>query len=127
MRSRIVDHAEDVFRRKGFSATSIQDLTDAAGVPKGSFYNHFRTKAELAVEIVGRYVSATDLTMLSLRGVPVLDRLRSHFAGQAWRAVATGLEFGCLLATFAADSPTAGEGVRAAVRESLAVDRKSVV
>jgi TetR/AcrR family transcriptional repressor of nem operon len=119
VRSRIVEHAEDVFRRRGFSA-SIQDLTEAAGVPKGSFYNHFGTKAELAVEIVGRYVRATDTTMLGQRGVPVIDRLRNHFAGQAWRAVTTGLEFGCLLATLAAESPSAGDDVRAAVRESLA-------
>ncbi|GAA1549460.1 TetR/AcrR family transcriptional regulator [Kribbella lupini] len=120
VRSRIVDHAEDVFRRQGFSAASIQDLTDAADVPKGSFYNHFQTKAELAAEIIDRYVNATDVTMLGQQGLPVIDRLRNHFAGQAWRTMATGLEFGCLLATLAAESPAGGDYLRKAVEQSLA-------
>jgi TetR/AcrR family transcriptional regulator, transcriptional repressor for nem operon len=40
--------------RRGFNATSVQDITDAAGAPKGSFYNHFESKDALAAEVVGR-------------------------------------------------------------------------
>ncbi|MFC9289092.1 TetR/AcrR family transcriptional regulator [Streptomyces sp. NPDC057052] len=43
MSDRLIKHAEDVFRRKGFHGASVQDITRAAGVPKGLFYNHFAT------------------------------------------------------------------------------------
>ncbi|MFF8593853.1 TetR/AcrR family transcriptional regulator [Streptomyces sp. NPDC015220] len=120
MRDRLVEHAEDVFRRKGFHAASVQDLTRAAGVPKGSFYNHFAHKQDLAVEVVHRYVGATDVSDLDGDG-PVLERLRRHLNRQNERIAATGVEFGCLLGTFADDGTAAGERVREAVREALAV------
>src|SRR5262249_24318548 len=43
------------FHERGFNATSVQDITDAAGAPKGSFYNHFESKEALAAEAVRRY------------------------------------------------------------------------
>ena len=53
---------EDIIRaglkclvEKGFNAVGVQDITDAAGVPKGSFYNHFESKDALGLEVVERY------------------------------------------------------------------------
>jgi TetR/AcrR family transcriptional regulator, transcriptional repressor for nem operon len=40
---------------RGFNAVGVQDITDAAGVPKGSFYNHFESKEALGAEVVERY------------------------------------------------------------------------
>jgi TetR/AcrR family transcriptional repressor of nem operon len=37
---------------RGFNATSVQDITEAAGVPKGSFYNHFASKEDLGAAVV---------------------------------------------------------------------------
>jgi len=118
VRERLVDNAEHVFRRKGFNGASIQDVTEAAGVPKGSFYNHFRSKQDLAVEIVLRYARATDYSILEGQG-PALERLRRHLTAQVERIRSSGIEFGCLLGTFASDGANAGEKVREAVREAL--------
>ncbi|MFF8593851.1 TetR/AcrR family transcriptional regulator [Streptomyces sp. NPDC015220] len=121
VKGKLVEHAEGVFRRKGFNGASVQDITNAAGVPKGSFYNHFKSKQELAAEIVRRYSDATDIGMLTGAGDgPALERLRTHFATQADRTRSTGVEFGCLLVTMASDTPTAGEEVGSAVRHSIA-------
>ena len=68
VREQLIEHAEDVFRQQGFSAASVQDLTVAARVPKGSFYNHFASKQDLAREILIRYVRATDTSMLACPG-----------------------------------------------------------
>ncbi|MCK2215791.1 TetR/AcrR family transcriptional regulator [Actinomadura sp. ATCC 31491] len=120
VKSRLVDSAEDVFRRQGFGGASVQDITTAAGVPKGSFYNHFPSKQALAVEIVRRYARGTDFSALAAGdGSSCAERLRRHFLAQAERTRATGVEFGCLLATFAGECASAGEPVRAAVREIL--------
>ncbi|MBX9396731.1 TetR/AcrR family transcriptional regulator [Streptomyces sp. TRM72054] len=32
---------------RGYAATGVKDITDAAGAPKGSFYNHFKSKEAL--------------------------------------------------------------------------------
>jgi TetR/AcrR family transcriptional repressor of nem operon len=45
------------FHERGFNATSVQDITDAAGAPKGSFYNHLESKEALAAEAVRRRTS----------------------------------------------------------------------
>ncbi|MCO6000168.1 TetR/AcrR family transcriptional regulator [Actinoallomurus rhizosphaericola] len=118
VRNQLIEHAEDVFRRKGFHGASVQDITRAAGAPKGSFYNHFASKEELAAEIVLGYVQATDFAALKGDG-SALDRLRRHLSGQLDRIRASGVEFGCLLGTFASEAGTAGERVRRSVREAL--------
>src|SRR6201988_2423488 len=65
---------------KGFNAVGVQDITDAAGVPKGSFYNHFDSKEALGVEIVERYgANQPRRETLGLPTVPPLQRLRRHF------------------------------------------------
>src|SRR5262249_55006639 len=40
-----------ILHERGFNATSVQDITEAAGVPKGSFYNHFESKEDLGAEV----------------------------------------------------------------------------
>jgi TetR/AcrR family transcriptional repressor of nem operon len=44
-------------RAKGYAATSVQDLCDTAGVTKGAFFHHFRSKDELGVAAVERWTS----------------------------------------------------------------------
>lgn len=45
----LVDIAADLFRMKGYSATSIDDIAKACGLSKGSLYHHFSGKEELAL------------------------------------------------------------------------------
>ena len=54
-REEIVQAGLKCLVEKGFNAVGVQEITDAAGVPKGSFYNHFESKEALGVEIVERY------------------------------------------------------------------------
>jgi AcrR family transcriptional regulator len=45
----------DLFLRQGYNGTGIQQSTDQAGVPKGSFYNHFASKEAFGAAIVDLY------------------------------------------------------------------------
>ncbi|MEU3985372.1 TetR/AcrR family transcriptional regulator [Streptomyces sp. NPDC026672] len=119
VKGKLVDAAEDVFRRQGFSGASVQDITTAAEVPKGSFYNHFPSKQALAAEIMRRYVDATDLTALRDDRLSPVERLRGHFTGQADRTRSTGLEFGCLIGTLASEVSAAGDPVRTEVTQGV--------
>ncbi len=48
-RTRILHAALDVMRQKGYAATSVDDLCEAAGLTKGGFFHHFKSKEELAI------------------------------------------------------------------------------
>lgn len=47
---RIIDVALRLFSEKGYEATTVAEITRAAGVAKGTFFNYFKTKEELLVK-----------------------------------------------------------------------------
>lgn len=53
-RQNIVEQATLLFRKKGYTATSINDITGACGVTKGALYYHFPNKEQLALESMGQ-------------------------------------------------------------------------
>ena len=53
-RARILDAAEEVFKRQGVSRTSLADIATAAGVTRGAIYWHFENKASLFDALVQR-------------------------------------------------------------------------
>ncbi|KPJ92083.1 MAG: TetR family transcriptional regulator [Gammaproteobacteria bacterium SG8_15] len=59
--------AMEVFWQKGFSGTSLSDLTEAMGINKPSLYAAFGNKEELFVSALNRYVNA--------HGAPHFDKL----------------------------------------------------
>ncbi|WP_309643489.1 TetR/AcrR family transcriptional regulator [Phenylobacterium sp.] len=54
-RERLLDVAYDSIIRKGFSATSIEELVAEAGITKSGFFYHFRDKNDLARQILERF------------------------------------------------------------------------
>lgn len=56
-RDRIIETGAEIIHRKGFNHTGIQEILTAAGVPKGSFYNYFRSKNDFGLQIID-YFSA---------------------------------------------------------------------
>jgi AcrR family transcriptional regulator len=51
-KQQLIDAAVVLFTERGYAATRIADICDAAGVAKGLFYWYFPTKRELFVELV---------------------------------------------------------------------------
>jgi TetR/AcrR family transcriptional repressor of nem operon len=45
----------EVVHERGFNGCGVQDITEAAGVPKGSFYNYFDSKETFAADILEEY------------------------------------------------------------------------
>jgi TetR/AcrR family transcriptional regulator, transcriptional repressor for nem operon len=48
-KTRLLNASLDIVRSKGYAATTIDDICQLAGVTKGSFFHHFKSKDELAV------------------------------------------------------------------------------
>ena len=52
MRARILDAAADLFLRKGYHDTSVQEVMRAAGVTAGALHHHFGSKKQLGLSVV---------------------------------------------------------------------------
>lgn len=74
-RERILDLAFDAIIAKGFAATSIEELVEAAGITKSGFFYHFRDKGELAHQLLERYFDENEqlLNKLSARARELSD------------------------------------------------------
>jgi len=59
-KTKLLDAALHVIRTKGYAATTVDDICQAAGVTKGSFFHHFKSKDELALAAVGHWGTMTD-------------------------------------------------------------------
>jgi TetR/AcrR family transcriptional repressor of nem operon len=115
-RQRILDAALDQFHLRGYNGTSVQDLVDAAGAPKGTFYNHFSSKQDLAVEALRVYSGVIGLDALAgpTVGSP-RERIEEHLAHIVGLGLAVFAERGCLLANLAGEVPAHSEVVASAV------------
>jgi TetR/AcrR family transcriptional regulator, transcriptional repressor for nem operon len=54
-RERILDLTYESVIRKGFAATSIEELVEAAGITKSGFFYHFKDKSDLARQLIEAY------------------------------------------------------------------------
>jgi TetR/AcrR family transcriptional repressor of nem operon len=103
MKEQLVEGASQVLLQRGYHAASVGDIVAAAGVPKGSVYNHFDSKEDLAMEVVRRYVDSYPFdALLEQEGSPIA-RLRTFFEVTIERTVARGVESGCLLGNFSTE------------------------
>jgi TetR/AcrR family transcriptional repressor of nem operon len=106
VRGRLLEAGVQTFSKSGFNGCSVQDITDAAGVPKGSFYNHFESKEALgaaALEYYWAQVARERLGILTHKGVSPRQRLRTYFDQVTAEIAEIGFTCGCLIGNMAAE------------------------
>jgi TetR/AcrR family transcriptional repressor of nem operon len=116
----------EVFHARGFNGCSVQDIVEAAGVPKGSFYNHFESKEALGVEVVraytrlvGAYVAEAGASEIFSGDRTPLERIRAYFEAVIEQNVSCGVRKGCLLGNFATELAPHSTQIANAVTEAL--------
>lgn len=67
-RERILDVAYTSIIEKGFAATSIEELVEAAGITKSGFFYHFRDKNDLARQLFERFLAEDEAIFDVLEG-----------------------------------------------------------
>lgn len=104
-KEQILSTSVNLLHSKGFNATSVQDITDAAGVPKGSFYNHFSSKEALGLEVVQRYVDAVGslAAVLHDRTLTPLQRLQQYYGRMIAASDSNDYQYGCMLGNFSTE------------------------
>src|SRR5215475_15751814 len=120
VREQLLDTGLQVLHERGFNATSVQDITEAAGVPKGSFYNHFESKEDLGAEVVLRYLESSNKTeVLRDAKLSPYARLRKYFEELVQVAEKKEFRGGCLLGNFGAELSEQSEMIRARVSKGF--------
>jgi AcrR family transcriptional regulator len=59
-RSKIMDAAVKLFSTRGFTAASVDDICEEAGISKGAFYHHFESKQALFLALLDGWLQAID-------------------------------------------------------------------
>jgi TetR/AcrR family transcriptional repressor of nem operon len=118
-RDKIVQAAFRLFHKVGYNGTSIQDIIEAAGVPKGSSYNYFKSKEQLAAEILSLYTTTMQEAMMGSPESSPIARLRSWFEASISQHEKWGFKTGCMMGNFAAEISNSEEGLRTIIRQDF--------
>jgi TetR/AcrR family transcriptional repressor of nem operon len=119
-REKILTEGLRVVHEHGFGGASVRDIVQAAGVPQGSFTNHFASKEAFGLEVLDLYVSRGREVMretLRNEALPPLQRLRAYLAARKTRLSQDGMRNGCLFGNFTAEANEHGEPIRRRVVE----------
>ncbi len=115
LREDILNAGLKVMFRSGYTGATVRDICEAAGVPLGSFTNHFRSKEAFAEEVLDRYFAhlkgfvkqALDnkSTTPRERLKRYLDIISGVLAGDKWNR-------GCLIGDFSLETTSQSKLLR---------------
>ncbi|MCB1051714.1 MAG: TetR family transcriptional regulator C-terminal domain-containing protein [Acidobacteria bacterium] len=96
----LLEKGLEIFMSKGYNHTGIQEVIEAVGVPKGSFYHHFKSKEEFGVQVLELYAKQSIEQMRQLFGntaIAPLKRLRMFFEMGTQKMAEHDCKGGCLI------------------------------
>jgi TetR/AcrR family transcriptional repressor of nem operon len=97
-KSRILKAGARIVLEKGFCDTGLAEVLEAAKVPKGSFYFHFKSKEDFGLQLVGTFagnLKAARDTVLRDESLTCLERIREMFRRQTELFRKHGFKGGC--------------------------------
>jgi TetR/AcrR family transcriptional repressor of nem operon len=109
-----------VVHERGFAAASVRDIIQAAGVPQGSFTNHFASKEAFGLEVLDVYFAGSakmlDETVRNKDLAPLVG-LGKFLDANTAAICSKGLGAGCLIGNFSAEAGAQSELIRLRVVE----------
>ena len=75
-RAELIDRARELFLTRGYERTTINDVIAAAGLSKGAFYHHFRSKEQMLEAIADRFARESLGFARALQADPSLNALQ---------------------------------------------------
>jgi TetR/AcrR family transcriptional regulator, transcriptional repressor for nem operon len=103
----ILTKGSRILHERGFTGASVRDIVKAAGVPQGSFTNHFSSKESFGLEVLNIYhAGGAQLTQQTLKNdsLPPLKRLRKWVDGTLGKLNQNDEWNGCLLGNIGAEN-----------------------
>src|ERR1700689_3003264 len=114
-KEKLVSDGLRVVHQRGFGASSVRDIVQAAGVPQGSFTNHFASKEAFGLEVLELYFANTrEILRDTLRNdaLPPLKRLGDYIDWSTSRICLNQTRNGCLLGNFALEASDHSDAIR---------------
>lgn len=74
-RERLLGEARRLFRERGYAATSLEQIAEAAGVTKGAIYGHFASKEDLLISAIEAAPVPAWATAMNDESLPLRERL----------------------------------------------------
>jgi len=128
-KTRLLDAALQVIRAQGYSATTVDDVCQAAGVTKGSFFHHFKGKEDLAVTAAEYW---SEVTSAFFADAPYhahpdpLDRVLGYIDFRKSILQGTLPEFTCLVGTMVQETFDTAPAIRDACERSISGHAKTL-
>lgn len=114
-RQHILDTAQDIIACKGFSAVGLNEILQAANVPKGSFYHYFSSKEMFGQVLLENYFNNYVLELKSLEnadGTSAAQRLLNYLENWLDSQSANNSNGKCLAVKLAAEVSDLSESMR---------------
>jgi TetR/AcrR family transcriptional regulator, transcriptional repressor for nem operon len=121
-KSKLLDAAVTVIRTKGYSATTVDELCATAGVTKGAFFHHFKSKDEFAVSAADYW---SEITGARFAVAPYhdhadpLDRVIGYLEFRKELLQGSVPEFTCLVGTMVQETFQTAPAIRDACDRSI--------
>jgi TetR/AcrR family transcriptional regulator, transcriptional repressor for nem operon len=128
-KAKLLDATIKVVRTKGYNATRIEDVCAEAGVTKGSFFHHFKSKDDLALSAMEHWKAATgDLFTNAPYHLPddPLDRVLAYVDFRKTLLTGELPEFTCFAGTLAQEIYATNPPLRAACESSICGHTKTL-
>lgn len=122
VREKIIQTGMWAMYAEGYNATGIQNIVEAAAIPKGSFYNHFDSKEAFGAEVADAYYECALGKLRDILGDPKvapLKKLEVYFEGRIEILRSVDFTRGCLLANLTAEIGDHSSLIRGRIAEHL--------
>ncbi len=132
LREKILHSGVRTVHELGYAAAGVREITAAAGVPQGSFTNHFRSKEAFGLAVLDRYFEGIEATMAATLGDKSLTpaaRLQAYFETVADRLAEAGWRHGCLIGNLSLEMAEHSQAFRDRLAQVMAAitDRFAVI
>jgi len=121
-KGKILEAALSAIRTKGYAATTVDDLCEAAGVTKGAFFHHFKSKEDLAVAAADHWSEMTGALFAEApyhEHADPLDRVLGYIELRKTLLVGELPEFTCLVGTMVQEIYDSNPAIRDACTRSI--------
>src|SRR6266852_4481075 len=129
-REKLLAAGLQVVLEQGYCGASVRDIVQAAGVPQGSFTNHFRSKEAFCLEVLERYFTLVRENLektLRNDSTPPLQRLLAWVDLQIRYLEQAAMRNGCLIGNYGVEASDHSETIRRRLVEIFAEIHESVV
>jgi TetR/AcrR family transcriptional regulator, transcriptional repressor for nem operon len=129
-RDKLLQQGLKVVLAQGYSGASVRDIVRAAGVPQGSFTNHFTSKEAFAEEVLDLYFSLVRANIektLRNDSLPPFRRLQVWFDAQIAFLKKAEFRTGCLIGNFSIEAGDQSELIRRRLIEFFKDIHQSIV